>query len=116
MPDRNGIERIAAAMHAVRPSWRTDSLVTYLTKHHGDRPFADLAIAAVVVCLDERTNTPLLLSQQGPWWQAAYVGMQKPTPSIGPGSEPRCEKDGHECYAARNCAACRSERLAGEAS
>jgi hypothetical protein len=116
MASHTEIQRVAAAMHVLRPSWRTDSLVTYLSKHHADRPYADLAIAAVVVCLDERTNTPVLLSQQGPWWQAAYVGGQKPTPSIGPGSEPRCERDGHECYAARNCAACRSELLAGEAS
>jgi hypothetical protein len=116
MPDTNQIERIALAMHDLRPEWRVDSLRTFLTKNHADRPFADLAIAAIAVTLDERTQTPQLLNSHGPWWVAAYQASRTPTPSVGPGAEPRCTREGHECYAARNCAACRSERLAGEAS
>ena len=114
MPDTNGIERIAAAMHCLRPEWRVDSLKAFLTKNHADRPFADLAIAAVAVTLDERTQTPQLLNQHGPWWVAAYQASRTPTPTVGPGAEPRCEKPGHEHELARNCRCCASERLAGE--
>lgn len=116
MPDKTEIERIAAAMHALRPAWRTDSLRTFLTKHHADRPFADLAVAAVAVTLDERTTTPHLLNQHGPWWVAAYEASRHGTPTVGPGLEPRCEKPGHEHELARNCRCCASERLAGEES
>lgn len=111
MPDRNEIQRIAAAMHAVRPDWRPDSLATFLTNHHAARPFRDLLIAGVVVAADERTQTPNLLNTHGPWWVAAQAGTRAATPTVGPGAEPRCTKDGHEHELARNCRWCRSEAL-----
>lgn len=114
MADDDKLERIAAAMHAMRPDWPTKSLVTFLRKHHADRATADLAVAAIAVAVDERTTTPNLLNQHGPWWVAAYQASRATTPTVGPGSEPRCTKPGHEHLAARNCHNCRADALAGE--
>lgn len=111
MADRNEIERIATAMHTLRPSWPINSLITFLGKHQS-RPFRDLAIAAAVVATDPKTNTPNLLNQFGPWWRAAQEATGEVIPTVGPGKEPRCTVHGHEHAAARTCAACRTERLA----
>jgi hypothetical protein len=112
MPDSTQIERLAAAAHALRPDWATRSLVTFLTRHHVDRPYADLAIALAFVATDDRATTPNLLNQHGPWWSAAYTASRKGTETPGPGSEPRCEKDGHEHELARACRCCRAEAIA----
>lgn len=114
MPDTNGIERIVGAMRAVRPDWRADSLRTFLTSHHADRPFRDLLIAAVAVASDERTLTPHLLNEHGPWWVAAYQASRQSTPTVGPGREPRCDVEGHEHELARACRCCAADRK-GEA-
>lgn len=111
MATQTEIERLAAAMHQLRPTWRVDSLVTFLTKHHSERAFSDLAVAAVIVTLDPKTQTPQLLNQHGPWWSAAYVGSGQGTEPVGPGNEPRCEKPGHEHELARHCRCCRAESL-----
>lgn len=110
MAERHEIERIAAAANALRPDWPVSSLKTILAAHAA-RPYMDLAVAMTVVACDPATRTPARVNEPGPWW-VAVRGYQ--TPSVGPGAEPRCTREGHECYAARNCAACRSERLAGE--
>src|SRR5690625_1238566 len=113
MPNQQETQRIAAVMHALRPEWRPNSLETFLARHHGNRSYADLLIAAVVVAMDERTKTPELLNQHGRWWVAAQqVFTAEATPTVGPGKEPRCEVYGHEFQAARTCAHCRTERLA----
>ena len=112
MADPTQIQRIAAAVNELRPEWPVRSLVTYLTKNHADRPFADLAIACVAVAVDERSATPARVAEHGPWWVAAYQASRTPTPTVGPGAEPRCEKPGHEHELARNCRCCASERIA----
>jgi hypothetical protein len=114
MPDNNQLDRLAAALNALRPDWPTRSLRTYLAREHADRAYVDLAIAAVFVAVDPRTVTPKRLSEHGPWWVAAASAGQQGTPTAGPGAEPRCEKDGHEYEAARNCRWCRSELIAKE--
>jgi len=109
MADRNEIERIAAAMHALRPAWNIRSLVTFLNKHEA-RPFRDLAVAAVAVAVDERTQTPNALNNFGPWWKAAQEASGTPTAAVGPGRD-RCKVYGHESYPARTCQGCRTEQL-----
>ncbi|MGV3564183.1 MAG: hypothetical protein ACO1ON_12975 [Nocardioides sp.] len=114
MPTPSEVDRIAAIMHTLRPDWRTSSLVTFLTTHHGERPYRDLLIAAVVVATDPRTTTPRLLNEHGAWWvaaQVAFSGSQGPT-SVPRHTDPRCEVPGHEHELAHNCRACASERLA----
>lgn len=111
MPNNDEIQRIAAAMNAVRPDWRTSSLVTFLTKHHATRAYQDLLIAGIVVALDPKTTTPQLLNQHGRWWTAAQqVFAATATPTVGPGRD-RCTVYGHEAYRAINCAGCRADAL-----
>lgn len=108
------LERVAAAMHALRPDWRLDSLATFLAKHHAHRPYRDLAVAAATVATDPRTRTPQLLNEAGPWWsasQVAFDGAQQPTAVPRP-EDARCAVPGHDHELARNCRACRSEALA----
>lgn len=97
MPSPTEIHRIATAMNALRPDWKPSSLVTFLTNHHADRPYRDLAIAAVVVASDPRTETPKLLNEHGPWWVAAYTAQPGRLPTTVPGATtPRCTVPGHE--------------------
>jgi len=106
MADEHEIQRIAAAMNVIRPKWPIKSLVTFLTNHHARRPYRDLLIAGVVVASDERTETPKLLNQHGPWWaaaQAAFVHVEV--------SHEKCAEPGHTSYPAHNCGACRAEDL-----
>lgn len=112
MPEPNEIQRIAAAMNALRPDWNPRSLVTFLRDNHGTRSYRDLAIAAVAVATDPKTKTPRLLDQHGPWWAAAQ------TVRGGPAAEPlrfeRCPIEGHTSYPIDNCGACKADRLAVE--
>lgn len=105
---------IAAAMHSLRPEWRTDSLLTFLEKHHADRPFRHLAVAATAIAVDPRTTTPLLLNSQGHWWAAASAGTKAASLSVLGPQHSRCELPGHEHQLAHNCAACRADVLAGD--
>ena len=112
MPEPDEIQRIAAAMNALRPDWNPRSLVTFLREKHGTRSYRDLAIAGVAVATDPKTKTPYLLNEHGPWWSAAQ------TVRGGPALEPirfeRCPIDGHTSYRADNCGACKADRVAVE--
>lgn len=113
MSTRDEIQRIAAAMNALRPDWPVRSLVTFLESHQAGKPYRDLAIAAAAVATDVRTQTPNLLNEHGPWWTAA----QAATGNTGPASvprpdDPRCTEPGHDRELARNCRWCRSEQIA----
>ena len=109
MATENELQRLAAAMNALRPDWPTSSLFTLLRSKHAGRAYADLAVAAVAVSVDPNTKTPARLSEAGPWWSLV---RQDVTPQVGPGSDPRCEKPGHEHERARHCRCCRAEALA----
>jgi len=108
MASPDEIQRIAQAMNAVRPDWRVTSLVTFLTRHHAGRPYRDLAIAAVAVATDTRTQTPELLNQHGPWWVAAQAAFAH----VDDHRFTRCPEPGHGSFPAWNCSACRAEEIA----
>ena len=110
MPTPDQIQRIAGAMHAIRPDWRASSLATFLAKHHADRAYQDLLIAGIVVALDTKTRTPELLNRHGRWWTAAQaVFAADATPTVGPGRT-RCTVYGHEYYPAPpRCPGCAVE-------
>ena len=114
MATEQELNRLAAALNAMRPEWPVRSLVTYLTASHSARAFADLSVAAMWIAVDPRTVTPARLGEHGPWWVAAGLSTATATPTVGPGTEPRCETPGHEHERARACRCCRSEALAGE--
>jgi hypothetical protein len=109
MPEPSEIDRIAAAMNALRPDWRVTSLITFLTKNHATRAYRDLAIAACAVAADPRTTTPQLLNQHGPWWVAAQTAAGSATAI----HFERCDVIGHTSFPKANCSACRAENLEG---
>ncbi len=100
-------QRIAAAMHAVRPEWNPVSLTTYLDRNMLAKPYADLLVAGVVVAMDTKTQTPRLLERHGRWWEAAAAANGETT-KLPPRHTP-CDEPGHtgtdlhcpECIAAR---------------
>ena len=106
MPSTDEIQRIATAMNAIRPDWRYTSLVTFLTNHHANRAYRDLAIAAIAVATDPRTTTPNLLNEHGPWWIASQtvVGARQTASGVPTPGSHRCPEHPHEL--ASNCRAC----------
>lgn len=109
MATTTDIQRIAAAMSALRPDWNPRSLATYLETKHAHRASRDLAIAAVIVATDPVTRTPKLLEQHGPWWTAAHLASGQ---TADPIRYERCPEIGHTSFPATNCSACRAEKLA----
>lgn len=107
------LQRVAAAMNAIRPDWPAKSCHTVLARDHAGRAFQDLVVAACAVAADPRSATPARLAEHGPWWVAAYQASRAPTPQVGPGKEPRCDAAGHEHELARACRCCRAEQLEG---
>lgn len=116
MADRDEIQRIAAAMNALRPDWPVRSLVTFLERHHSDRSYRDLAIAGTAIATDPKTQTPNLLNEHGPWWGAAQTVMGNGGGSAVPAAtDPRCTVYGHEHYRLP-CRGCRADELAARAA
>lgn len=67
------IDRIAAAMHQLRPDWPAVSIRTLIHKHLADRPRRDVAVALAWVACEPGTSTPARVLEAGPWWKAAGV-------------------------------------------
>ncbi len=113
--NRAEIERIAAGAHRIRPDWRVDSLVTFLSDNFGDHPAWDVGRALVWIALEpglhpgEYVNrTPRLMLEAGPWWSTQMPeSTQAETPvPIGWCSLHRCEdSSAHPCRECRAAAA-----------
>jgi hypothetical protein len=68
------VERIAQAIHALRPQWPIASLETFLRDPKlANRPTRDVAIALTWIAVDPDTRTPARVHEDGPWWRAAVV-------------------------------------------
>lgn len=67
------IERIASAMHALRPDWLASSLRTLIAKKLADRPRRDVAVALTWIACEPNSHTPARVLESGPWWKAAGV-------------------------------------------
>lgn len=111
MPTKNEIDRLAAAIHALRPDWPQRSVLTYIARQQAARPYVDLAIALTAVAVDPTSKTPKRVEEAGPWWAAAQAATGETTPTPGPGRAPRCPVYGHDVYAAPTCPGCRSHHL-----
>ena len=98
-------QRVAAAMHAVRPEWNPVSLTTYLDRNMLAKPYADLLVAGVVVAMDTATKTPALLERHGRWWEAAATANGEVAKL--PPRNPPCDEPGHNgpLYGCPDCAA-----------
>jgi hypothetical protein len=72
--EEHEIDRIAAAMHQLRPDWPVKSLKTML--HNPtlkDRPRRDVCVALAWVACEPNTATPGRVLEAGPWWRAAAI-------------------------------------------
>ena len=63
------IERIAAAIHALRPDWPIPSLKKFVSDR-AHQPMTDLLVQLAIVAVDPETKTPARIDQDGPWKQA----------------------------------------------
>ena len=63
------IERIAAAIHALRPDWPIPSLKKFVSDR-ANQPMTDLLVQLAIVAVDPETKTPARIDQDGPWKQA----------------------------------------------
>ena len=111
MDDRE-LTRLADIAAAARPDWNHRSIRAFLAKNFATRAYADVAVAIVILAVQPENQTPRLLLDHGPWWQAVGTAFRQQTQTPGPGAEPACERVGHEHELARNCRACRAEALA----
>lgn len=67
-------ERIAAAMHHLRPDWPLRQLLTLLaTPQLTDRPRRDVVVALAWVACESNTASPYRVLESGPWWRAAAI-------------------------------------------
>jgi len=104
---RSETDRIAAAIHALRPDWPVKSLCTFIDGNLADRSYADVTVALATVAVDPKTQTPRRVLESGPWWQAVQVAFavhgSHATQTPGP-QQPRCPKHPHELV--HNCRDC----------
>ena len=101
MIDKADAERIAQAVHDLRPEWPTQSVLTLIGNSEDlrTRAYRDLAVAFAYVACDPASLTPGRVREQGPWWQ--HTTAQKATVSA---VTTRCPE--HPSNAAWNCPEC----------
>lgn len=109
-------QRIAAAMHQLRPDWPAASVMTLIRKSLLDRPRRDVTVALSWVACEERSHTPARVLETGPWWKAAGIeGATSKREQPGPGercsicseAQPKCRavwSDDHEVESAATAA------------
>ena len=69
MLTRNEAERLAAAIHSLRPEWPAASLLTFLGKNK-DRPLLEITVELAWVAQLPETRTPARIAEDGPWKRA----------------------------------------------
>lgn len=68
------IERIADAMHHLRPDWPIKQLKTLMTLPQlADRPRRDVTVALAWVACESGTANPYRVLEAGPWWRAVAI-------------------------------------------
>lgn len=77
MLTRTEAERLAQAVHALRPSWPVASLMTFLQKRK-DRAYLDLALELTFVALDPDTKSPARIDVDGPWKRLQHGSSEGP--------------------------------------
>ena len=88
------IDRLAAAVNALRPDWPTQSLRTFIAANLAERSYRDAALALAWVATDPQTRTPKRVLEGGPWWRATSSGTDAaPAERVDHG--PRCYHCGY---------------------
>lgn len=111
MLESNEIQRLAAAISALRPDWPARSLRTFIERNLADRAYGDLAVAFAWIATRTKTETPRLILEAGPWWKACQVdGTTAPRNyrvpcSEHPGETLPCGRCANEAVPARSLAA-----------
>lgn len=112
-------QRIAAAMHELRPDWPTSSLLTLIRKNLIDKPRRDVTVALAWVACESNSHTPARVLESGPWWKA--VGIEGATTHRQPfdprqtcnvcgKSEADCRRNPHGEHEFHSIEAARAER------
>ena len=109
MMTRDQAEKIAHAVHAIRPDWDTPGIIAALSRSRDRADTWQVAIAAITAAADNTNRTPAVIPLAGKHWQTATTG----TSPVISARTPRCQVYGHEGYPAHNCAGCRTEQLTG---
>lgn len=116
-------QRIAAAMHVLRPDWPAASVLTMIRKNLIDRPRRDVTVALSWIACEANSHTPARVLESGPWWIA--VGVDGTTTprfskveaekrcSVCSESQERCRRlwsDDHEFWSVAQATAARLAR------
>lgn len=106
MIDKADAERIAQAVHDLRPEWPAQSVLTLIGNSEDlrTRAYRDLAVAFAYVAADSSSLTPGRVREQGPWW--AHTNAQRATVSA---VTTHCGD--HPEHAALHCPECAEEVL-----
>lgn len=89
------IERVALAVHGLRPDWPATSLRTFIENNLAGKPYRDVMVAFAWIACDPTTDNPGRILGAGPWWNATRAGVQhvtdlppRFTPEPGPKRDP----------------------------
>lgn len=75
------IDRLAAAIHAMRPDWLEPSLRTFIRNRLPNRTYREVAQAFAQIATDPETRSINRILNDGPWWPE----HRQPKPSGGSG-------------------------------
>lgn len=106
MIDKAAAERIAQAVHDLRPEWPAQSVLTLIGNSEDlrTRAYRDLAVAFAYVACDPASLTPGRVREAGPWW--AHTNAERATVSA---VTTRCGD--HPGHPALHCPECAEEVL-----
>jgi hypothetical protein len=82
MITRTQAERLAAAVHYLRPDWPIKQIATMIMTDLSDYPLRDLGVALTYIALDQNldgswaSNSPYRIKEQGPWLTAGPTDHQ----------------------------------------
>ena len=104
--DKTEAERIAEAVHCLRPDWVASSIVRLIGESPDlrTRAYRDLAVAFAYIACDVASLTPGRVRENGPWW--AHTNAQRATTST---ITTRCPD--HPEEPAWSCQPCRDEAV-----
>lgn len=100
--DKHEIDRLAAAVHALRPDWPLRSCVTFIAKEIGTYAYQDAAVMLAWVATDPDTKTPRRVTENGPW-RHAIVDRR----TVQPVTPPECVD--HPGQKASTCTECHAD-------
>lgn len=108
--NENEIERIANAIHALRPDWPAASIHSLISDRMAGHTRRDAAVALAWVACESETKTPARVLEAGPWWQAANVEAPARSGWKPPRKEEQCST--HPGQWAVNCGGCVADKRA----